>query len=385
MQDFFNNFFDRPYRTLQYPARNYAKSIEVNNDSYTLMIRKFMKGVSEQMIDIIIKQHSIPEEEALDFIEYMISMNDKRKIEVEEIVEKCYKNGNSKLECAKILLDKYYKITKINVYNDKSENEEISEVSEGINNYLKVYYYPSLHKESYQTEIQKPTASLSLFINFITKLKDLDVKFIFNTKLINGVSNSLNTEGYNFYIETKPINNKDVEFEFKYSRTLSSVLKSFDMYKNMTNDISFYIGIDKSNFLNFGYIINNQKIKIGFLKYKTQDIIKISDIIESSDKSIDFKLLSQRFLSTLSIIQYYKKIFNDYLQNYDDDIEVYTSIIDNKIAVVIESINPDVINKNYLNSIIVNNKYYVLPVQYEYEINTTKINNKLYYYFTIKK
>ena len=108
--------------------------------------------------------------------------------------------------------------------------------------------------ESVKTNVQKPTASLSLFINFITKLKDLNVKFIFNTKLIKGVSNSLNTEGYNFYIETKPINNKDVEFEFKYSRTLSSVLKSFDMYKNMTNDISFYIGIDKSNFLNLGYI-----------------------------------------------------------------------------------------------------------------------------------
>ena len=147
MQDFFNNFFDRPYRTLQYPARNYAKSIEVNNDSYTLMIRKFMKGVSEQMINIIIKQHSIPEEEALDFIEYMISMNDKRKIEVEEIVEKCYKNGNSKLECAKILLDKYYKITKINVYNDKSENEEISEVSEGIKGYLKPKSEDDINKD----------------------------------------------------------------------------------------------------------------------------------------------------------------------------------------------------------------------------------------------
>lgn len=507
MQDFFNNFFDRPYRTLQYPAKNYAKSIEVNNDSYTLMIRKFMKGVATQMIDIVVKEHNIPEEEALDFIEYMISCTDKRKNEIEEIVEKCYKEGNSKLECAKILLDKYYKITKINVYNDKSEHEEITTVSEGIKDYLKpkseeeiikslektdsydllyksivkgylpgikmaidkgvdledfdalemavsenkieivkylinigvnipedistmlqiAYEYDNIQLmdylikiyldkyhnikklikyaedndyddlrwnylnkfdkviESVQTEVQKPNASLSLFINFITKLKDLNVKFIFNTKLISGLSNSLNTQGYNFYIETKPINNKEIEFEFKYSRILSSILKSFDMFKNITNDISFYIGIDKNNFLNFGYIINNQKIKIGFLKYRTQDIQKLSDMIECTDKEINFKILSQKFLSTLSIIQYYKGIFNQYLHNYDGDIEVYTSIIDNKFAVIIESINSDVINKKYLSSIVDNNVFYVLPVQYESEISTTKINNKLYYYFTIKK
>lgn len=644
MQDFFNNFFDRPYRTLQYPAKNYAKSIEVNNDSYTLMIRKFMKGVATQMIDIVVKEHNIPEEEALDFIEYMISCTDKRKNEIEEIVEKCYKEGNSKLECARILLDKYYKITKINVYKDKSEHEEITGVNESIRDFLKpkseediekeleklspteklfkgckynlvwlvkqaldsdlelskgrndddsrlhdaidavcmngnidilklflkdnrfdpthhdnspifiafadgnkeivkillnddrvkkllpkdeLYKYTkyiegldesvkdylkpkseeeiikSLEKtepydllyisiikgylpgikmsidkgvdledfdalemavsenkieivkylinigvnipedistmlqiayeydniqlmdylikiyldkyhnikklikyaenndyddlrwnylnkfdkviESVQTEVQKPNASLSLFINFITKLKDLNVKFIFNTKLISGLSNSLNTQGYNFYIETKPINNKEIEFEFKYSRILSSILKSFDMFKNITNDISFYIGIDKNNFLNFGYIINNQKIKIGFLKYRTQDIQKLSDMIECTDKEINFKILSQKFLSTLSIIQYYKGIFNQYLHNYDGDIEVYTSIIDNKFAVIIESINSDVINKKYLSSIVDNNVFYVLPVQYESEISTTKINNKLYYYFTIKK
>lgn len=368
MQDFFNNFFDRPYRTLQYPSKNYGKSIEVNSDSYSLLLRKFLKGVATKMIDIVVKEKHIPEEEALDFIEYMLSSDDNRKNKVHELVEKCYKEGNSKSECAKILLDNFYKITKINVYKDSSEQEEIIEVTESLNN-----------------EIIKPTASLSLLINFISRLNDLKIKFILDTKYINGIVNSLNTKDYLFYVETKPINNKEVEFEFKYSKALSKILTSFDKYKEMTNEISFYIGIDKNNFLHFGYIITDKRIKIGTVKYKTQDIQKISQMIESTNKDIDMNILSQRFLSTLSLIQYYKNVFNEYLQSYEDDIEIYTTIIDNKFVVVIESIDHDIINKKYLDNIVSNNKFIKRPFHYEWEIKTTIINKKLYFYFTINK
>jgi len=362
MADYFNNFFYRPYRNMpvQISFRDYKLSTK--DDSYSILIQNFKEKIRLQILDILISQKNISEDKANVFIDKLLSPDYNNRVNINKEIEKCYNDGLSKEDCAQSLIDKYYDKTKINFFSGKNNHEEIT--------------------ESVQVQGEYNKISSSLFYNFINKLKNLDIKFILNNRYIKGVDNSLNSDGYNLFMETKQIDSKIVEHEFKLSRILSSVVTSINLYTNSNIKISFYIGIDKKSNINIGYVIDDKRIKIGNFKYSTTDIKKITHMIETTDKEMDVNMISNKFLSTLFLIQYYKDVFIDHLQSYDEDINIYTSIIDNKFAIIIESLDTDIISYKYLSNMINDNIFNKLPFKYNWKLNS-KMDKKLFYYFTI--
>ncbi|MDY0268817.1 hypothetical protein [Trichloromonas sp.] len=356
MSDYFNNFFYRPYRNTQFKVSFKDYKLNTGDDAYSILFKGFKEKIRKNIVNELIKNKDMSEDKATIFTDNLLSPNYKKHIDINKEIEKYYNDGLSSLESAKNLIDKYYKITVINNDNELDVKDDVILES------LKI-------------------VSNSLFYNFINRLKNLKLKFILNNQYIKGINNSLNHDNYDIYFETNSINSTDVKREFKYSKILSTVVTSIDLYTDNNIQIKFYIGIDHYSYLNFGYIINNKRINIGKFKYKTIDIKKISDIIISNDTDINIDILSNKFLSTLKLINHYKKVFINVLHLYDD-IDVYISINNNKFCVIIESSNNDVINKKYLYNIINDNIFKKMPFKYKWSINTN-IYNKVYYYFTI--
>lgn len=350
MVDYFNNFFYRPYRTKSIKISFKDFNITNKGDNYSILIGKFTENVRIEMVDILIKDKNMKEDNATIFVDKVFNCN------INKEIDKCYNDGISKEKCAKILLDKYYNKIKINFFKGKNNIEEIN--------------------ESLSSKIPS-----SLFYNFINRINNLNTKFILNTRYIKGLSNSLNDKNYNLFLETPKVDKRLVEHEFKFSKILYSVVSSINFYN--VDEISFYLGIDNDSNINIGYIINNKRINIGKFKYRTSDFNKILYIIEPTDKDIDINKVFNKILSTLKTIQYYKNIFIDHLQLYED-ISIYTSIIDNKITIVIESLDGDIINYNYLNNIVKGNIFKRIPIKYEWVLRYKYNKGIEIFYFTLE-
>jgi len=350
MADYFNNFFYRPYRTNSIKISFKDFNITNKGDNYSILLKNFIEKVRIEMIDILINKKNISEDNATIFVDKIFNNN------IDKEIDKYYNDGISKEDCANNLLNKYYDKIKINFFKGKNNIEEIN--------------------ESLNSKIPS-----SLFYNFINRINNLNIKFILNTRYIKGLSNSLNDKNYNLFLETSKIDKRLVEHEFKFSKILNSVVSSINLYN--TDEISFYLGIDKDSNINIGYILDNKRINIGNFKYKTTDFNKISYIIEPTDKEIDINKVFDKILSRLKTIQYYKNIFTEHLQLYED-VSIYTSIIDNKISIVIESLDSDIINYNYLNNIVKGNIFKRIPIKYNWVLRYKHNKGIEIFYFTLE-
>ena len=184
-------------------------------------------------------------------------------------------------------------------------------------------------------------------------------------------------------VQNSSVKDKDVEYEFTYSKLLSSILKVITSNEHEGDGIKFFIAIDKNRQLKFGYVLNNKRYTFGGFNYKSTDIFKLSPYIKAPNGDVDFKALSIKFKSTMQYMWYYRSVLKVYLENYDD-INIYMSIINNKLTLVVESSgNDDVLNKKYIEHILQNNigdklkkeDFYVNDIQYE---------GKTHYYIIIK-
>lgn len=354
------------YNTQLYKIKSYKLfSVTGKDSSYILLLNNYFEYVKDNILIILKEEKNMSENDAHEFLDKFFSLHSKRLKDVQKEVEQCYLGGMTYKECAKSLLDKYYKIVKINKYKEPIEQEEVTEVIEKAT--TSYYHWKKV--------------SSSLFWNFIHKVNKLDLKFNLDTSYINKLDNSLNNKHFILYMETPSVNNKDVEYEFMYSKLLSSVLKVINN-KYSSNEIKFYLGIDKNNILKFGYIFNDTMYTIGGFNYKTNDMRKLSTYIISTNKDINWNEFSKKFKTKLSNINFFKKIFNSYLQNYED-INIYVSVIDSNISLVIETEDDDIINKYYINNIIKNNIGNSLKEDGFY-INDLLFKNKRHYYIIIK-
>ena len=222
-----------------------------------------------------------------------------------------------------------------------------------------------------------------MFWNFIQRINKLNIQFIFDTSYINKLDNSLNHKDFALYIETPKVKDKDVEYEFMYSKLLSSILKVITSNKHEGDGIKFFIAIDKNKQMRFGYVLNNKRYTFGGFNYKSTDILKLAPYIKASNGDIDFKALSSKFKSSMDYMWHYRNVLKVYLEQYEN-INTYMSVINNKLALVVETNNHnDVLNKNYIEGILLNNitgglkkdQFYVNDIQYE---------GKTHYYIIIK-
>ena len=163
--------------------------------------------------------------------------------------------------------------------------------------------------------------SLSLFWNFVDRINDLGLKFQFDISYVKNVPNSLNTMGYVLYMETAKINNREVEYEFKHSKMLSTIL-TYILGKESENETRFYIGFDAKAQLHFGFIINNKRYKIGYTKFNSYTFQKLIPHI-TGNKDVDLIKLSRKFVTNIESLSSIRTILDLHLQSYEEDIEIY--------------------------------------------------------------
>ena len=348
-------------------------NLEGKDDPFRLLVKKYLSDVEDVLIDILQSSKNMSEKDANDFADNLFSLDDKRQKDIAIEVEDCYKNGKTKKECAQQIIHKYYRITKNNKYINKAEYQtnrdlsgegEITEVDERI-------HYKEFHR-----------VAKSMFWNFIYRINDLNLKFILNTTFVKNVPNSLNNNtGYVLYMETSKINNREVEYEFKHSKTLSNIL-TYIMGKDSPNEITFYIGMDNSSELHFGFIINNKRHKIGYVDYNSYDFKKLVPYIETTDKEIDLIKLSRKFISNVESIGNITKMMKLYFYKYEEEIEIYSTIINNYFSIVVETTNDDIINKSYIEEMV--SKYGKLSHHTQWTIEQMRRKNKTIYYFILK-
>ena len=346
------------YRNFQYTGKD---------SNYLLLVSRYFDSVQDDMIDILQSEKKMSEKEAKEFMRKLFTLENKRMLQMKNEVADCYAKGFSTKDCAKQMLDKYYSLTKVNKYKAPMEQEEVTEVTEKVT--TSFYHF-------------KNVAS-SLFWNFINRVNKLDIKFIFDTSYINKLDNSLNNKEFVFYMETPVVTDKAVEYEFTYSKLLSSILKVINSNKYEGEGIKFFIAIDKNRQLRFGYILNDKRYTFGGFDYKSADIFKLAPYVKIPNGDIDLKALSIKFKSTIQNMWYYRSVFKVYLDKYDD-INIYMSVINNKLALVVESLgNDDVINKKYIEHILQNNIGERLKKE-DFYVNDVKYNGKTHYYIIIK-
>lgn len=301
---------------------------------------KYYSDVKKEMVNLLIDDKT-PYQQAYEFVTSMLNSGEKRQQEIKDDTELCFSKNLNASECAKTLIDKYYRITLFNCCADDM-NESY-------------YHYK--------------TVSSSLLWNFIRILNDINVKFMFDTSMV-GKKNSLNTDNYIFYIDSDKMNKKEVVDEFSNSRMFSKIVKYIT--DDNTEFISFFIGITYENILNFGYIINEKRYIIGSINYKSDDIRKLAPYIECSDNSITISKLSNRIKTKLYTLNHLKQIFIKLFKNYIDT-QVYVTIVNNILTIMIELDDEDIINVNYINKIINDNSY-----KYKFRVNKM-IKDKIYY------
>jgi len=346
------------YRNFQYTGKD---------SNYLLLLSRYFDSVQDAMKDILQSEKKMSEKEANVFMDKLFTLENKRMKQMKDEVADCYAKGFSTKDCAKEMISKYYNITKVNKYKAPMEQEEVTEVTEKVT--TSFYHF-------------KNVAS-SLFWNFINRINKLDVKFIFNTSYINKLDNSLNNKDFVLYMETPEVTDKQVEYEFVYSKLLSSILKVINSNKYEGDGIKFFIAIDKNRQMRFGYLLNDKRYTFGGFDYKSADIFKLAPFVKVSSGDIDLKELSIRFKSTIQNMWYYKNVLKVYLDKYDG-INTYMSVINNKLALVVESEgNQDVLNKTYIQRILVNNIGQRLKEE-DFQVDEKQYNGKTNYYIIIK-
>jgi len=343
------------------------------DSNFLLLLTKYFDSVQNKIVDRLIDKKGMTHKQADKYMDAMFSLDHKRMLNMKDEVKDAYSNGLSVTDCAKQIIDKYYNITKVNKFKSPMEQEEETEVLEKVT----TSFYHFKHVSS------------SLFWNFIQRVNKLGIKFIFDTSYINKLDNSLNHKEFALYMETPPVKDKDVEYEFVYSKLLSSILKVIKSNKYEGDGIKFFIAIDKNRQLRFGYVLNNKRYTFGGFDYKSTDILKLAPYIVASNGDIDFKALSVKFKSTMDYMWYYRSVLIVYLNHYNDRIDdkdsinIYMSVINNKLSLVVETDgHDDVLNKKYIEHILQTNlsslkkeQFYVNDIQYE---------GKTHYYIIIK-
>lgn len=338
------------------------------DSNYLMLVTKYFDNVQDKIFDLLQSDKKMSSDKAEKFLDNMMMIDKGRSLDIKEEIKDYYGQGMSTKDAAKALIKKYYGITKINKYdNSSAQQEEETEVNEKAT----TSFYHWKHVSS------------SLFWNFINRVNKLDVKFIFDTSYINKLDNSLNHSEFALYMETEKVNDKAVENEFMYSKLLSNILKVLTSNKYDGDGIKFFIGIDKNVQLRFGYIMNNKRYTIGGFSYKSSDISKLAPSIKASNGDIDFKKLSIKFKSSLQNMWYYRSVLTVYLEQYGN-INIYRSVINDKLALVIESSeNDDVINKTYIERILQDNIGERLKKENFY-VNDMQFQGKTHYYIIIK-
>jgi len=348
--------------------QSYRNFQETGKDSnYLLLLSRYFDSVQNAMVDLLQSDKGMSEKKAKAFMEKLFTLENKRMLQMKNEVADYYARGFSVKACAKELLSKYYNITKVNKYKAPMEQDEVTEVTEKVT--TSFYHFKNV--------------SSSLFWNFISRVNKLDIKFVFDTSYINKLDNSLNHKDFILYMETPTVQDKAVEYEFVYSKLLSSILKVIKSNKYENEGIKFFIAIDKNRQMRFGYVLNDKRYTFGGFKYQSSDIFKLAPFVKVSTGDIDLKALSIRFKSSIQYMWYYKNVLETYLDKYED-INFYMSAINNKLTLVIESSgNDDVLNKKYIEHILMNNVGNSLkPV--EFEVNEMKDKGKTRYYIIIK-
>jgi len=352
--------------------RNKSYKYDNGNDPYKLLVTKYLNDVKDTIINLLQENKKMSEHDAYNFTEDIFSLGDKRQQDIKEEVEDCYSQGKTLKQCAEQLIDKYYKIAKVNKHHNTQTyqtNRELSGDGEVTEIDEKVKY------ENFKE------VSISLFWNFVYRLNDLGLKFNFDISYIKNLHNSLNTKDYVLYMETKKINNLEIENEFKYSKVLSSILNYLLGNKNTTNETSFYVGFDSKTQLHFGFIINDKRYKIGYVPYNSSTFQKLIPYIEIN-KDIDLNKLSRKFVSNIQSLSAILLILNYYLEKYEDDVEIYSTIINNNFGIIIETIDNENITQEYIENII---KQYVKISHFSnWYVEKMKSNNKTIYYFILK-
>lgn len=342
-----------------------------SDNTYGLLIKNYSGGVQDIITKILVQNKKMSENDANTFCENMFSLGDKRQADIKQEVQTCYDEGKTKRQCAHQLVDKYYKITKVNKYqNQQSYQTNRDQGGEGETTEV-------TEKVKYE---QFKQVAPSLFWNFVERLRELDLKFKLDTTQVKGINNSLNTPGYVVYLETSKINNREVEFEFKHSKILSNIL-SYITDKESENEMSFYMGFDKTAQLHFGFFINDKRYKIGYTLANSYDFQKLISYI-TADKDLDLMKLSRKFVSNIQSLSAIKEILTLYLDKYEDDIVIYNSIINNNFGIIIESLNDEVISQQYIEEII--KKYVKISHYSNWYVEKMKSNNKTFYYFILK-
>ena len=346
-------------------SRNFQ--VTGKDSNYLLLLTKYFDSVQNKMKDLLQANKGMNRKQADQFLGKMVNLDNKRMKDLKSEVGDAYGKGMSIKDCAQQTIDRYYNITKVNQYQAPMQQEEPTEVSEKVS----TSFYHFKHVSS------------SLFWNFIQRINKLAVKFIFDTSYINKLDNSLNHKEFVLYMETPPIKDKDVEYEFTYSKLLSSILKVITSNKHEGDGIKFFVAIDKNKQMRFGYILNDKRYTFGGFKYSSSDIFKLAPYIVASNGDVDFKILSIKFKSSMEYMWYYRNVLKVYLDNYSD-INIYMSTINNKFTLVVESSgNDDVLNKRHIERILQNNigdnlkqkHFYVNDIQYEGKMHYYIINN----------
>lgn len=349
-------------------------------DSFILLINKYSSDVKDKVVSVLQKTKKMTEDEADKFMKNLFSLGPKREKSIADEVENCYVSGKSLEQCANILIDKYYSITKNNKYvntirhqtnRDVSGEGEVTEVDESF------MYASKINEKTNYDNFKK--VSISLFWNFLYRSSDMGLNFLLDISHIKNIKNSLNTSGYVLYMTTNEINKREVIHEFKHSVMLSKML-DYILSKNPSEDnISFYVGFDGNAHLHFGFIMNDNKYKIGYADYKSGDFQKVIPYIKPN-KNIDLIKLSKKFVTNTVSLSSIRASLDSHLHTYED-IEIYNTISDDNFGIVIESYDDDVITQPYIDSII--KKCAKISHHSKWEIQKVRNGNKTIYYFTM--
>jgi len=184
-------------------------------------------------------------------------------------------------------------------------------------------------------------------------------------------------------METPVVTDKAVEYEFVYSKLLSSILKVINSNKYDGDGIKFFIAIDKNRQMRFGYLLNDKRYTFGGFNYSSDVISKLAPFVKVSNGDINLKTLSIKFKSSIQNMWYYKSVLKVYLEKYDG-INIYMSVVNDKLALVVESKdNNDVLNKRYIEHILESNIGERLKKE-DFYVTDQQFEGKTHYYIIIK-
>lgn len=331
------------------------------DDKNAPLLAKYMSNVKDEITEQLKIDKNMTEEDAREMCDNMFSSRIYKSKEIRDSIKNNYIKEMSMEDCAADIIKNYFKYANFN-RQDTEKHEDITEISES-----KILYHYK-------------TVSNSLFWNFIRILNDLDIRFDFDLSMINGKDNSLNHNTFLFYIDTQKIDKRLVIPDLSNSKIFSKTVEYITLEED--ENIKFYIGISDINKLRFGYIINGNRYTIGDIDYTSSDMKKLADYIDGKNDDILFKSLGVKFKSSLYIMQTLKFQLNRYLGNYMDT-KVYLTVIENKLMVVVETEDEDIISYKYIYNILKENNFFKLKDD-SFIITELLSKNKTHYHIVLK-